>query len=73
MFANQLPTSPHSTRRTTITTPSCLLLPSSQEDPGRSKVEEKTEDRIQGYFIFLITAAETTIEGDEILVLGTIQ
>ena len=43
---------------------------------GSQKVQsrvKKPEDRIQGYFIFLTTAAETTVEGDEILVLGTMQ
>ena len=43
---------------------------------GSQKVQsrrKKPEDRIQGYFIFLTTAAaETTVEGDEILVLGTL-
>ena len=43
---------------------------------GSWKVQSRRkipEDRIQGYFIFLTTAAETTVEGDEILVLGTTQ
>ena len=43
---------------------------------GSQKVQSrrnKPEDRIQGYFVLLTIAAETTVEGDEILVLGTTQ
>ena len=78
------PTSPHSTRRSIKTTPvhnntsSCLLLPSSQEDPRRSKVEEKkqkteSKDTLSSSDPTITTAAETTVKGDEILVLGTMQ
>ena len=47
-----------------------VITGGSRKVPSRRR---KTEDRIQGYFIFLTTAAETTVEGDEILVLGTMQ
>ena len=43
---------------------------------GSQKVQsrrKKTEDRIQGFFVFLTTAGETTVDGDAILVLGTTQ
>ena len=43
---------------------------------GFQKVQsrrKKPVERIQEYFVFLTTAAEKTAEGDEILVLGTMQ